>query len=229
MHDLDHANAKRPSALLLDRDGVINRKPPEDRWVSSWEEFNFLPGALEALAVVAAAGIRTIVITNQRGVARGAVSVRALQQIHDRMRAEIAAAGGRIDAVYYCPHEGGCACRKPGTALLQRAARELGIELSRSVLIGDRLSDIQAGAAVRAATILVSSEAEDPLARILADHIAADLGDAVRWVLACPRPHASFDQPLESRDAAEFPRPSDSSWTWQGRPSDCRCRPTSET
>lgn len=172
-----------PSALLLDRDGVINRKLPEGRYVSSWDEFVFLPGVLDALRLVAEAGVPAAVVTNQRGVARGAVSERVLNQLHDRMKAEVATAGGCIAGVYYCPHEGGCECRKPATGLLERAALALDIDLAHSAVIGDRLSDVKAGAAVGATTILVPSDTSEAEAYSLADHLAADLPDAVRWVL----------------------------------------------
>jgi histidinol-phosphate phosphatase family protein len=180
-------------AVFLDRDGVINRKLPEGRYVSSWEEFAFLPGVPEALADLADAGLRVVVVTNQRGVARGVVSESVLGEIHRRMRAEIAASGGCVDAVYYCPHEGGCDCRKPRTGMLERAERELGLDLAEAVLIGDRLSDIQAGAAVGAATVLVPSDVDEPAARALADFVAVDLEDAVRWVLGGRRSSATVD------------------------------------
>jgi D-glycero-D-manno-heptose 1,7-bisphosphate phosphatase len=180
-------------AVFLDRDGVINRKLPEGRYVSSWDEFVFLPGALEALADLAAAGRRTVVITNQRGIARGALTEQDLQTIHDRMRAETASSGGAIEAIYYCPHEGGCDCRKPGTGMLLRAARELGLDVSHAVFIGDRLSDIQAGSAVGASTVLVRSEIDEPAASTLADYVAADLRDAVAWTLATQRSSASIE------------------------------------
>jgi D-glycero-D-manno-heptose 1,7-bisphosphate phosphatase len=199
------ANLSERGALLLDRDGVINRKLPEGRYVASWEEFTFLPGVLEALAAVADAGLRAVVVTNQRGVARGVMSARTVDEIHDRMRAEIAASGGCINAVYYCPHEGGCECRKPRTGLLERAARELGLDLTVALLIGDRLSDIEAGAAVGAATILVPSDVDEPPARALADYVAVDLPDAVRRVLGDPERSASVGSIVRDGPVRIFP------------------------
>lgn len=178
-------------AILLDRDGVINRKLPEGRYVTAWSEFVFLPGVREALAEVAAAGIPALIVTNQRGVARGLLTEQTLQQIHERMQAEIAVAGGQIDAVYYCPHEGSCDCRKPRTGLLERAARDFNFDLANTIVIGDRLSDIQAGLAAGSAVVLIASDLDEPLAAELADYVADNLSDAVRWCLAPTRYHRS--------------------------------------
>ena len=105
---------RRPSAVFLDRDGVINRKAPEGEYVTRWSEFAFLPGALDALRALAGAPVRVVVATNQRGIARGRMTAGDLAAIHARMRGAVLEAGGRIDAIYHCPHEGGCDCRKPG-------------------------------------------------------------------------------------------------------------------
>src|ERR1700750_861845 len=92
------------SAVFLDRDGVINRKRPEGSYVTSWGEFELLPGALEALALLARADTPVIVVTNQRGIARGRMTEADLDDIHARLRAAVSAAGGRLDAIYHCPH-----------------------------------------------------------------------------------------------------------------------------
>ena len=177
---------RRIRTFFLDRDGVINCKLPTDRWVRSWEEFAFIAGVPEALAEIHSHGMRAVVVTNQRGVARGVLSEEALEEIHRRMCSEVAAAGGEIDAVYCCPHEGGCECRKPSSGLLKRAAAELRLDLGESVMIGDRLSDIEAGNAVGSATSFVPSDIDDGGARALADYVARDLRDAVRWVVLQP-------------------------------------------
>ncbi len=133
-------------AIFLDRDGVIcaNR----DDYVKSWEEFRFLPGVKEAMRQLATLGWPIVVITNQSAVGRKLLSHKELASIHRRMEAEIVAAGGRIDAIFYCPHlpEEHCPCRKPNPGLLFKAAHALQIDLNRSILVGDALSDIQAGA-----------------------------------------------------------------------------------
>jgi len=115
---------------------VINRKAPEGAYVTSWEEFELLPEALEGLRVLAELDAPVVVVTNQRGVARGRMTEADLADIHERMRAAVAQAGGRIDAIYHCPHEGGCDCRKPATGLFERAARELGVDLAASAVVG---------------------------------------------------------------------------------------------
>jgi colanic acid biosynthesis glycosyl transferase WcaI len=172
------------SAVLLDRDGVINRKLAGDRYVTSWDEFEFLPGTLEAISRLSSAGMPIIVVTNQRGIARGHMTVSDLLRIHELMQEAIASRGGRIDAIYFCPHDGDCDCRKPAPGLLQRAARDYGFALASAVLVGDRLSDMQAAAAVGATAVLVASDCGEPAARQLAAYCASGLGDAVTWLLA---------------------------------------------
>jgi D-glycero-D-manno-heptose 1,7-bisphosphate phosphatase len=167
------------SAVFLDRDGVINVKAPEGEYVTSWSEFEFAPGALDGLRLLSGLSVPVVVATNQRGVARGRMSAADLSEIHDRMRAEVQSAGGRIDAVYHCPHEGGCECRKPGTLLFRRAAHDLGIELDASAVVGDRASDMEAAAAIGALRVLVAGHDESmpPV-----DHVADDLAHAAEWL-----------------------------------------------
>jgi D-glycero-D-manno-heptose 1,7-bisphosphate phosphatase len=167
------------SAVFLDRDGVINAKAPEGEYVTSWTEFEFADGALEGLRLLAGLGVPVVVVTNQRGIARGRMTEADLAGIHDRMRAEVTAAGGRIDAIHHCPHEGGCECRKPGTLLFERAAADLGIEVERSAVVGDRASDMEAANRIGALRILVRGVDEQmpPV-----DHVADDLAAAARWL-----------------------------------------------
>ncbi len=131
-------------AVFIDRDGVICRNRRDH--VKSWEEFVFLPGALNALARLGRSDFRIIVITNQAIINRGIVSVDVVEDIHCRMMQAIEAAGGRVDRVLYCPHrpEENCGCRKPQPGLLLQAAREMGVDLSQSWLIGDAWSDMVA-------------------------------------------------------------------------------------
>jgi D-glycero-D-manno-heptose 1,7-bisphosphate phosphatase len=144
--------------FFLDRDGVINRKMPEPLYVTSWAEFEFLPGALEGLALLAQMDARIVVVSNQRGIARGVYTEETLADIHARMKSAIEAAGGRIDAIYYCPHEGGCDCRKPATGMFERAAREIpGVELANAIVIGDNVCDIEAAARLGCPSVLVAS------------------------------------------------------------------------
>jgi D-glycero-D-manno-heptose 1,7-bisphosphate phosphatase len=143
------------SAVFLDRDGVINRDRSD--YVKSWDEFEFLPGVLEAFRLLAPSPHRVVVVSNQSAVGRGLVSRSTVDKIHASMTEAIRRSGGRIDAVYYCPHrpDENCLCRKPRPGLLLQAAGELGIDLSASWLIGDDLRDLESAEAVGIRPILV--------------------------------------------------------------------------
>jgi D-glycero-D-manno-heptose 1,7-bisphosphate phosphatase len=167
--------------VLLDRDGVINRDSVE--YIKSAAEWAPLPGSLEAIARLSAAGFGIAVVTNQSGIGRGLFSEAALAEIHAVMRAAVEAAGGRIDAVYHCPHrpDFGCDCRKPGAALVRRAVAELGRDASRVTLIGDKLSDVGAAVAAGVRPMLVGSRVGDDEARDVPRF--ADLAAAVDALL----------------------------------------------
>ena len=142
----------RPAAFL-DRDGVLN----EDRgYVHRWEDFAFLPGVIDALRRLQQKGYLLVVITNQSAVARGLCAETDVLALHERMRAFLHGQGIELAGIYYCPHHPqgsvarytrACACRKPEPGMILRAAREHGIDLSRSLLVGDKLSDLEAGRA----------------------------------------------------------------------------------
>jgi D-glycero-D-manno-heptose 1,7-bisphosphate phosphatase len=142
-------------AIFLDRDGVICENRIDH--VKSWQEFEFLPGVKENLASLSRLGWPIIVVTNQAAIGRGLMTTETLEDIHQRMVAEIAAYGGRIDRIIYCPHhpEDECACRKPQPGMLLQAAAEMNLDLTRSYLIGDAATDIQAGQQVGCHNILV--------------------------------------------------------------------------
>lgn len=143
--------------VLLDRDGVINRERAD--YVKRWSEFSFLPGALDALRRLAVLGRPVLVVTNQSPVGRGLLARAALDEIHRRMRDEVARHGGRIDGVYVCPHrpDQGCDCRKPRPGLLEAAAREWSLALAESVFVGDAVSDWEAARSAGCRSILVRS------------------------------------------------------------------------
>lgn len=184
-------------SVFLDRDGVINRGIP-DRYITSWKEFEFLPGAKDALARLCAGGLRPFIVTNQRGVARGRLSQAELDDIHRRMLAELGQANVRIDGIYVCVHdEGECSCRKPQAGLFLRAREEFpDIEFASSVIIGDSLSDMEAGTRLGCWTILVTQAVNPDIvleeARrrgIVVDRVAESLWDAaVRHLPPPPRP-----------------------------------------
>jgi D-glycero-D-manno-heptose 1,7-bisphosphate phosphatase len=178
---------KRP-AIFLDRDGVINLNRPEH--VRSWEEFEFLPQALAGLQVLGEIGRPVIVATNQSVIGRGLTDRAAIDEIHARMVAAVAAAGGRIDLVCCCPHspEDDCDCRKPRPGLLLTAAAEMDLDLGRSYLIGDAISDIDTAAAAGCRAILVLTGRGAEAMRALRQqgrncaHVASDLLAAARWI-----------------------------------------------
>jgi D-glycero-D-manno-heptose 1,7-bisphosphate phosphatase len=148
------------AAVFLDRDGVINRRIADD-YVRRWEQFEFLPGAVAAIARLAPAVARLVVVTNQAGVGKGLLSSVELDRIHARMTAAVTAAGGRIDAVYACPHPPAdrCRCRKPAPGLGERALDSFpDIDPARSVMVGDGLSDVEFGRALGLRTVLVGPD-----------------------------------------------------------------------
>jgi len=186
----------RPAAFL-DRDGVINL----DRgYVHRWEDFEFVPGAVDAMRRLEAAGYALVVVTNQSGVARGLYGERELELLGEQLRAHLADAGVHLAAIEYCPHlpkasvaayAVACDCRKPAPGMILRAARALQLDLARSVLFGDKQSDIEAArrAGVGRSFLLATDGVADPTGE-RPDHLA--LADAVDALLGgTARPHGS--------------------------------------
>ncbi|MEO8096119.1 MAG: D-glycero-beta-D-manno-heptose 1,7-bisphosphate 7-phosphatase [Acidobacteriota bacterium] len=175
---------KKP-AIFLDRDGVINRDRLD--FIKSWEEFEFLPTALQALAILAKTAYHIVVVSNQSGVGRGLLSKATLGEIHEKMIERIQTNGGRIDGVFYCPHVlgEGCSCRKPEPGLFLTAAQELGIDLDASWSVGDRYRDVQAASRAGIRAILLYRELPDSTEIPETDLKfvrAADLLDATRII-----------------------------------------------
>jgi D-glycero-D-manno-heptose 1,7-bisphosphate phosphatase len=141
--------------IILDRDGVINED--SDDYIKSPEEWQPLPGSLEAIARLHRAGWRVVVATNQSGVARGLLDLDTLMRIHKKMHRAVRDTGGLIDAVFFCPHgpDDDCACRKPKPGLYHDIARRLRIDLKGVPAIGDSLRDLQAARAAGARPLLV--------------------------------------------------------------------------
>ncbi len=133
-------------AIFLDRDGVINKRT-ESGFVLKWDEFEFLPGVIDAIKLINKKKIPIYVISNQSCVGRGMVTLEEVQDINARMLKELEKQGAHIDQVYFCPHhpDDGCDCRKPRTGLFKQAAKEHDIDLASSWFIGDSGTDIQAG------------------------------------------------------------------------------------
>jgi D-glycero-D-manno-heptose 1,7-bisphosphate phosphatase len=143
-------------AAFLDRDGVINVKAPEGEYVTRWEDMHFLPGVAPAIGMLNRAGFQVIVVSNQRAVAKGLITIAELESMHRRMSAALAKEGAAIDGIYYCPHEmttPPCACRKPAPGMLLDAAREHQIDLAASWMIGDSEIDVEAGRSAGCKTV----------------------------------------------------------------------------
>lgn len=152
--------------VILDRDGVINHD--SDHFIKSPEEWTPLPGSLGAIALLNQNGWRVAVATNQSGIARGLFDMHALNAMHAKMHKALAAVGGRVDAVFFCPHlpEDACDCRKPKPGLFIRIAERFGVPMSDAPMVGDSHRDLEAGAAAGCPTILVrTGKGEATLAR----------------------------------------------------------------
>jgi len=158
-------------AVFLDRDGVINKKAPPHRYILNWKEFEFLPYVAEAIADLNQRNFLVVVVSNQRGIARGMLSVEKLEEIHSRMLRALFRLGAKVDGVYYCPHDycDNCNCRKPKPGMLLEAASDLGIDLSRSFMVGDSEDDILAGNSAGCSTVLVLTGE------------TKDIAETVRW------------------------------------------------
>jgi D-glycero-D-manno-heptose 1,7-bisphosphate phosphatase len=170
---------------FLDRDGTINAKPPRGEYVTTPARIQLLDGAAGAIRRLNAAGIWVGIVTNQRGVALGRMTSADLDTVHERLHSRLASAGAHVDAVYVCPHQQGtCVCRKPLPGLLLRAQQEMGdIDFSQAAVVGDSLSDIQAGRSVGTRTVLLASGGVETAG---ADHVAPSLEQAVNWLLQHP-------------------------------------------
>ena len=147
-------NANR-KLVILDRDGVIN--VDSDAFIKSPDEWVAIPGSLEAIARLNQAGYRVAIASNQSGIGRGLFDMAALNAMHEKMNRAAAAVGGRIDAVFFCPHtqEDDCECRKPKPGMLQQIVERFEIDPEDTPVVGDSLRDLQAGAALGFATHLV--------------------------------------------------------------------------
>jgi len=153
---------KNNKFILIDRDGVINKDPggwTEHSYVTKWEDFYFLPGAIEALRILKENGIKVVVVSNQAGVGKNYFSEKDLKRVNSLMMKEVEKGGGKIEEVYYCIHrdEDACDCRKPKTGLFEKAAKKYGIDLKGTYIVGDSDVDIEAGRRLGMKTIFVLS------------------------------------------------------------------------
>jgi D-glycero-D-manno-heptose 1,7-bisphosphate phosphatase len=141
--------------VILDRDGVINYDSAQ--FIKSPAEWKAIPGSLESIAKLTQAGYKVVIATNQSGIGRGLFDMDTLNAIHDKMHRAVQAVGGRIDAVFFCPHtyEAKCDCRKPKPGMFLRIGACFNTDLSEAIVIGDALRDLQPAASVGARLILV--------------------------------------------------------------------------
>jgi len=183
-------------AVFIDRDGTLTE---EVGYVNHPKRLRLLPRSADAIGRLNAAGVAAVVVTNQAGIARGYFTEEVLHAVNAELRAQLAHAGAILDGVYVCPHhptEGEppfrllCDCRKPKPGLLVRAAADLGLDLTRSVMVGDKPSDLEVAPRVGARSVLVLTgyglgewEYRRDRFRITPDHVASDLLDAVEWAL----------------------------------------------
>ncbi len=179
--------------IFFDRDGTINT---EVDFLTHPEELELIPNAARAIHEANAYGVKVFVITNQSGIARGLLTEEDLRRIHHRFLTLLAECGARVDGIYYCPHHPDygvppyrrvCRCRKPGTGMLDRAAREHGIVLNASFVVGDRCNDILAGKSANCGTVLVltgygAAERDECFSATPLDHVAADAYAAWRYI-----------------------------------------------
>jgi D-glycero-D-manno-heptose 1,7-bisphosphate phosphatase len=147
-------------AVLLDRDGTINVKAAEGEYIVRPDQIELLSGAAEAIRLLNRAGVPVVVVTNQRGIARGRMTEADLAAVHSRLQELLASEQAHVDELFYCPHEkGACDCRKPEPEMLRRAQTSLGLSSLRdSFMIGDSLTDVEAGARAGARTILIAAD-----------------------------------------------------------------------
>ena len=177
----------------MDRDGVINENRAD--YVKSWEEYVFLPGIFDSLRKLAKTDFVIVVITNQSPINRGIITQSTVETIHRRMIDAIEEKGGRIDAVFYCPHrpDEDCDCRKPRPGLLRQAAASLDLDLSRSFVVGDAVSDMEAAVNAGAQPLMVrTGRGKAQLAKMppqLLDqcYIADNLAAAITWIMKIPQ------------------------------------------
>lgn len=146
--------------IFLDRDGIINKKPPKADYVKSWNEFHLLPGAIESLQLLTKNKFQIFIITNQAGVSRGFMTEDDLNKIHENLLNLLQKNNIKVMKIYYCPHgwSDECDCRKPKPGMLLRAAEEFSFDIKKAIFIGDDNRDKQAGDAAGCHTILLNPD-----------------------------------------------------------------------
>jgi D-glycero-D-manno-heptose 1,7-bisphosphate phosphatase len=189
---------ERLKTVFLDRDGVLNRKMPEGHYVTRWEEFELLPGVVEAIRLLNNEKMRVVVVSNQRGVSLGLYTEDDVRSIHERLQQLIASGGARVDAFFFCPHnKNACDCRKPLPGLFHQAQAQFPeIDAATSVMFGDSKSDMEFGRGLGMVNIFVDGDPERQkpgveAARELADIRATSLLDGINRLLVWKRGHGT--------------------------------------
>ncbi|MGO9932823.1 MAG: D-glycero-alpha-D-manno-heptose-1,7-bisphosphate 7-phosphatase [Steroidobacteraceae bacterium] len=167
--------------MVLDRDGTI---VVDRHYLSDPNDLEFQAGAKLGLRKMSEMGFRLVVITNQSGIARGFFSFSKLEEIHERLRQMMVSNGAPLEGIYFCPHgpSDECECRKPKLGLMRQASEELGFDMSESIVIGDKESDIEFGRRAGAATILIGKPGSRPSSSISPDHIVGNLNEAAEII-----------------------------------------------
>jgi D-glycero-D-manno-heptose 1,7-bisphosphate phosphatase len=193
-------------AVFIDRDGTIN---VDVHYLSTPPDLILYPGVAEGIATLARSGFLIIIITNQSGIARGNLTHEMLGEIHKRLHSLVEESGGRIDAIYYCPHhpDEKCACRKPQPGMLQKAISDLHIDPKQSFIIGDRMLDVEAGKAVGLKAVLIPEaaheaavEEEKKKSAAKADFECRKFPEAVKFILRAGGYSAKNDNGLTSHE-----------------------------
>jgi D-glycero-D-manno-heptose 1,7-bisphosphate phosphatase len=176
--------------VFLDRDGVVNEKMPEGKYVAAWSDFRVLPRVPEAIACLNRAGMRVIVVSNQRGIALGLYSAADVEAIHCKLQDVLQASGAHVDAFYFCPHDRHeCDCRKPLPGMFLKAQQDFPeIAAATSVMIGDSLSDVEFGQRLGMHTVFIDGKTERQKigaekASELADRRFGSLAEAVQAIV----------------------------------------------
>ncbi len=183
-------------AVFLDRDGTINE---ECGYLNHIDRLKLIEGAAEAVSLLKRHGLKTIVVSNQSGVARGYFPEHLLEPLHKKIQALLGERGGALDAIYYCPHhprvgdppyKQECQCRKPKLGMIHRAERELAVDARQSYMVGDKLGDVEFGKNAGCKAILVLTgygkgewEYNREKFAVEPDYVAVDLLDAARWIV----------------------------------------------
>jgi D-glycero-D-manno-heptose 1,7-bisphosphate phosphatase len=165
--------------IFLDRDGIINVKAKKHEYIYTWEKFNFIDDIVDSLRILKKADFKLIIISNQRGISRGIMNKDDVDSLHKIMNNYLDSNFASIDGIYYCPHDKNeCYCRKPNIGLFLLAEKDFYVQKELSFMIGDELTDIEAGNKYGVSTILIGKKSE------AAKYVAKDIKDATKYILS---------------------------------------------